>query len=372
MRLDVVNLQVEENALRALLAQADHGQLTSQDLAAYPAFTHGSTIAPFATQLSDLEVQRTRLLERRTEKDPEVLAIDRSIQLVSASIATMARTYLNSTAQQRREYQTRLDSLDRTLSSLPAANERVGRLQRDVLGFTALSTALEAQLVEARLGAIGEGGNVRQIDVAEQPRMPSFPQPFITLGIGTGGGLIIGFVAALFMNWFGRWLRDPLEIERLTGIAAERFHADAPLLVAGSGTKRTVLVIPLDPRAESRGVAERLARTAAARVSSVHIIDLTADGLAGNGNGHPGVDAARKIDGLEAQGGNVIVQLPSLWSETTLAALRENRPVVLVAPPGPVDRNQLTTALDTLRRMQIPCAGIVISESTRPRVRALI
>ena len=45
------------------------------------------------------------------------------------------------------------------------------------------------------------------------------------------------------------------------------------------------------------------------------------------------------IDELERRqdSGMVIVQMPGLSSETTVAALNENRPVLLVAPPGRVD-----------------------------------
>ncbi|HJQ19265.1 MAG TPA: GNVR domain-containing protein, partial [Gemmatimonadaceae bacterium] len=259
MRTDLAALEIDEASVKHLLQLADSGTLTSQDLIAYPAFTRGGALTPFATQLSDLEVERTRLLERRTEKDPEVQAIDRSIATVNHSIAAMTRTYATAVAKQRSEYEARVDSAEQTLKLLPAASERVGRLQRDVIRLTALATALQAQLVEARLGAIGEGGDVRQVDVSDAPREPSFPKPLFTMGLGTAGGLFAGVVAALFLGWFGRWLRDPVEIERLTGITAERFQADAPLLVAGAAVPRTVLVVPLDARAQSRGVAERLA-----------------------------------------------------------------------------------------------------------------
>jgi Mrp family chromosome partitioning ATPase len=66
-----------------------------------------------------------------------------------------------------------------------------------------------------------------------------------------------------------------------------------------------------------------------------------------------------------------VVQLPVLSHDATIATLRQDRPVVLVAPPGPVDRQRLTVALDTLRRMHIPCAGIVITETNGRRITAL-
>ena len=375
LRDQLIQLQVDEGALTQLLAQADKGTLTSRDLAAYPVFMRGSAVSPLVTQLSELEVQKARLLERRTEKDPEVIALDNSMKGINATIVGMARSYASSVSKQRAEFQSRLGASENALAALPAANERVGRLQRDVLRLTQLYTALQAQLVEARLAAIGEGGEVRPVDVAVEPRKVAFPQPFLTMGIGTAGGLLAGIIAALFLGWFGRWLRDPVEIERLTGISAQRYHADAPLLMAGGVSPRTVLVIPLEDSARAGIVAERLARTASARSLPVSILDLSQnENGSGNGKGHGAAsEIARQIDQLEQQQGMIVVQLPALSSDTTVAALRETRPVVLVAPPGPVDRARLTAAVDTLRRMEVPVAGIVISEATdRGRLRALL
>jgi hypothetical protein len=144
-------------------------------------------------------------------------------------------------------------------------------------------------------------------------------------------------------------------------------------MVSGSAAQRTLLVVPLDHLARAQPVAERLARTASARSTHVTLLDLSGAAANGNGAHAPGTDVARRIDQLEQQQGMVVVQLPELSSDTAVAAMSEARPVILVAPPGPVNRERLTAAVDTLRRMQVPCAGIVISdEPERSRSRALL
>ena len=361
LRESLIELQVDDASLDMLLAEADRGTLTSRDLAAYPGFIRGSAVSPLVTQLTELEIQRNRLLDRRTERDPEVMALDNSIRTVNATIVGLARSYSSATKRQKNDFQTKLDSLDRRIQALPAAAERVGRLQRDVLRLTQLYTALQAQLVEARLGAITEGGDVRQIDFAVTPRGPSFPQPFLTMGLGVGGGLVAGLVAALFLGWFGRWLRDPIEVERAVGITAERLGPDAPLLLGGTAAQRTLLVVPLDDRARSLPVVERLARTATARSLPVNVLDLSGHGKGSGGNGE--LSVARNIEQYEQQDGMLIVQLPSLSSDAAVAALRESRPVLLVAGPGPIDRSRLAGAVETLRRVNAPCAGIIMSDA---------
>jgi Mrp family chromosome partitioning ATPase len=68
---------------------------------------------------------------------------------------------------------------------------------------------------------------------------------------------------------------------------------------------------------------------------------------------------------LEAEHGMVIVQLPSLTDATTVAALHESRPVLLVAAPGRVERAGLTGAVQMLKRLDVSCAGVVLSGDER-------
>lgn len=375
LRNSLTQLQVDEAGIRQLLAQADSGRITSRDLVAYPSFIRGSAVSPLAQQLSDLEGQRIRLLERRTERDPEIRALDETMRHLEQNIISTARSYANSVSRQREQMQARHDSIQLALLALPAAGERVGRLQRDVKRLSTMYTALEAQLIEARLAAIGEGGEVRQLDVAMPQRQAAFPKPWLTMGIGAGGGLLVGMIVALLLGWFGRWLRDPVDIERALGVSAQRIDPSAPLLIGGAPGARTVLVVPLGAAARVGAgvVAQRLVRTAQQRVIQAAVLDMSDSTIDGNGKlAFEAAQVGATIDRMEQDNAMTIVQLPDLSSDVTLAALRENRPVLLVAPPGPVDRVRLGHAVDTLRRMQVPIAGVVISDRIPSRPRALI
>jgi hypothetical protein len=44
--------------------------------------------------------------------------------------------------------------------------------------------------------------------------------------------------------------------------------------------------------------------------------------------------------------------------------LSDSRPVLLVAPSARVDRRALSDIVDTLRRLDVPCAGVVLAESS--------
>jgi hypothetical protein len=176
------------------------------------------------------------------------------------------------------------------------------------------------------------------------------------MGAGVAGGLFVGMVAALMMALMGRWVRDTADVERLAGAPAVRLGDREPLMVGGPA--QTVLVIPLNAAARAAPVAQRLAATASSRNMRPTVVDLSdAQGAA--------LDVNATIGRLEAEHGMVIVQLPNLTDATTVAALHESRPVLLVAPPGRVERAELVGAVQMLKRLDVSVAGVVLSGEER-------
>jgi tyrosine-protein kinase Etk/Wzc len=358
LRHALAEAEVNAGAMGQLLAQAKAGRLTARELAAYPALLVSSAIAPLVSQLSGLETERLKLLERRTPQDPQVVALDQTIAALGANITGMAESYANAVTKQRDGLRAQVDSLQRALLALPASAEKGGRLKRDVLRLTQLYTALQAQMVEARLGVIGEGGDARQVDHALPPKEAAFPKAGLTLGLGLAGGLAAGLVLALLMGSFGRWLRDPVEIERALGVAAQQLLPDRPIAMVDARGSRTVLLIPLSRDADAGVVMERLARSARQRDVPTSVLDLSHRGA--SSASEPG--AGRQLEQLEKQSVMVIVRLPSLESDEAMAVMSEHRTALLVAAPGPVNRQALTAALGMLRRLNVSCAGVLIGE----------
>jgi len=378
VRKDLGILDVERGALQQLLAQIASGRVSPRELAAYPSFLKSPAINELLTQLTQLETQRTLLLERRRENDDSVMALSRSIAAIDTQLTTLGGAYRSSLDRQRTDLTSQLDTISTVLGTFPGTMESSGRLVRRVVQLTQHHTALQAQLVEARLAAIGEGGDVRQLDAATPPKEVAFPRPITTLGLGVGGGAFLGLIFALLAGLMGRWIDDPQAIERTTGVPALRMDGGVPLLMSGQPVSNTLLLVPLDGRTSTAGVAERLARTALARALEPTVLDLSRQSLSaasgnGAGNGHDGAalltDVGSTIRRLEGEFQTVIVRLPGLASDETAAALNHERPVLLVAPPGRVDRRSLLGAIQTLRRLDVPCAGVVVNRTSDVVVR---
>jgi uncharacterized protein involved in exopolysaccharide biosynthesis len=358
LRKSAGEVEVEAVALDQLLDRISAGTMSARQLVGFPSFLKSAGINSLLQQLSGLETERTRLLERRTDADPEVIALTRSIADVEGQLLPLARSYQSSLRQQRTEIGAQLAVMGSRLGSFPGAAEEGARLVRDVKRLSATQTALQTQLVQAQLNTVAEGGDVRGLDVARVPRKVAFPEPTLTAGVGLGAGLVVGILLALLGGSHGRYFEDQHAIERSLGVPTLRFDPRTPLLMSGRAAVRTVLLIPVEPGVATARVAERLADTALARGESATILDLTGPAAV-----VPlGASIGGMIARLEQEHGLVIVRLPGIAADSTAAVLSESRPVLLVAPARRVGRRELVGALDTLRRLDVPCAGVVLSE----------
>lgn len=358
LRKERATLDVERGALDQLLTKLHSGDLTPRQLAAFPAFLRSPGINELLAQLSTLETKRLQLLATLTPEDPAVIAATEGIKNIEAQLPAYAQTYVTTLDRERTDIGRQLDTLRSAIERLPATGEEALRRQREVLRLSTINAAVRAQLVEAKLGAIGEGGDVRLLDVASPPRKISFPRPMPTLAAGLGGGLVLGLVLAMFSGFYGRYVSDVRSIERQLGVPALAFDPRLPFLVSNPADARALLLVPLDANGDTSGVAERLMRTASSRGLRATIVDLSRASSATNGR--PDIDA------LGAEFDLVVVRLPDLATDATVGELRETRPVLFVATAGRVDRRRLTAAVESLQRMSIPCAGVVLSRQRTP------
>ena len=355
LRTAIGENDVERGALEQLLTQVSAGSMSVRDLAAYPAFLKSPAINALLGQIGELETERSKLLVTRLDTDSDVVALSKSIRNLEGQLGPMAGAYESSLKRQRQDLSLQLDSLKTALGAFPAALASGNRLQRNVLQLSQVQTAMQAQLVDAQVAAVSEGGNVQSLDVARPPMEVAFPRAFPTVSAGLGGGLLVGLAIAVLVGTLGRWVQDPVTVERATGVPALHFDPQVPLLL-GASTARTILVAPLAPSAHVDPVIERLVQTASLRSVTATVLDLSAGPMA---------DVDGTIQRLENENGLVVVKLPTITSDTAAAAIRENRAVLLVAPERRVARAQLVSAVQLLKRLEVPCAGVVLHGNGR-------
>jgi uncharacterized protein involved in exopolysaccharide biosynthesis len=189
---------LEHQALRELLTRIGTDRPRDvRQLAAFPAFLRSAGINDLLSQLIRLESERLALLETHTDRDPAVAGRTEAINNVEAQLLPLARTYADALGRNRSELRTSADSVDRLLAAMPATSARFFELTREVQRLNATALALQSQRLQLRMATITEGGNARQVDVAEPNKKAAWPSPTLFLVLGVAGGLLAGVVAAL-------------------------------------------------------------------------------------------------------------------------------------------------------------------------------
>jgi uncharacterized protein involved in exopolysaccharide biosynthesis len=380
LRQQLTDIQVQEAALQQLVTQIRDGNASPRQLAAYPQYLSAGPINGIVASLVGIETERQGLLMTRTEQDQDVRALAERARNLEGQLLPLAQTTLTALGTQRQSVQDKLAKMQATLLGMPRNSEAYTRLEREIMDRGRIYAGLQSQLVDAKLAAISEGGDVRPLDIASIPKKPAFPKKSVMLAGGAGGGLFAGLIFAVLLGVVGGRMHDAQDVERRTGLPAVRYEGTAPLLVGGQGS-RSVIVAPIDGRALATPVAERLVETALSRSLTATILDLsmTATGdlpvhsdsgmlVKSGSNGRLDVNGA--IRRLEETHDLVVVQLPNLASREAAAALSETRPVLLVAPERRIERRSLQGAIDLLRRIGAPCAGVVLHGDDRRALRA--
>jgi uncharacterized protein involved in exopolysaccharide biosynthesis len=380
IRQQLIDIQLQERSLQQLVDKITSGAATPVQLASYPQFLASGPINNILNSLITVQTERQSLLTTVTEEDERVRALTTRARELEGRLMPLAQSTLATLSTQRAALERQVKSIQESLIGLPRAAEQYNRLEREIVDLGQIYAGLQVKLVDARLNAITEGGNIRPLDLAAVPKKPSFPKPVVMLAGGISGGLFAGLLAAVLLGILGTRMYDAQDIERRIGLPAVRLERTAPLLV-GSATSRTIIVAPIDNRANAKPVAERLVETALSRSITATLLDLS--------NGHrpslttspavlpvgnqvvPGsFDANATIRRLEETHDVVVVQLASLTSHEAGAVLDATRPVILVTPERRIARTGLQNAVDLLRRVGAPCAGVVLHGDDRHSIRA--
>jgi tyrosine-protein kinase Etk/Wzc len=144
----------------------------------------------------DLQQKKIELLARYTDEHPAVQGIESQIKEINGQISAM----------------------NDHIKALPALEQTLLRLQREVKVNTELYTALLNSAQQMRLITVGKVSNVRLVDtpmMAERPVKPNRP---VVLALALLGGLFLGVVAAFFRKSLAGGVDSPEQVERIAGV----------------------------------------------------------------------------------------------------------------------------------------------------------
>lgn len=177
------------------------------------------------SELADLHVQRSKLLQTYKERHPEVQKVDAQIQQLSLRLEAEIQKALRALETEYRVAKSREDSL---MSSVTRLRLEGQQLNEKEIGYGTLQREQESnqQLYEAVLKRVKETGvqggldsnNARVVEEASAPGSPIRPRTRLALLMSLLVGLGLGIGAAVIVEYFDTSVKSPEDIERVLGL----------------------------------------------------------------------------------------------------------------------------------------------------------
>lgn len=180
------------------------------------------------TKLVDLKQRKEELLMRFQEAHPVVATLNEQIKNLNRELA----------------------GADAKLRKLPAVEQDIVRLTRDVKVNTDVYTAVLGTAHQLRLIAASKVGSVRMLDTPVTSARPIKPRRVLVVALAGVAGLLLGGIAALVKKTLYRRVEHPAEVEQQLGlhISATIPHSERQkqLYARIKSESREVAVLPQD------------------------------------------------------------------------------------------------------------------------------
>jgi capsular exopolysaccharide synthesis family protein len=189
-------------------------------LMAFPSLMTASNPAlPLLQSLTTLEEKRSELLTRRTQSDPDVLALSDNIKSVEQQIAAVVDTYVSGMDQQASSLAMQIGQFRGQAAQVPRKEVEYARLERSETGLSQIYTMLQTRFREAQIAEAVDDGSVRVVDPAALPIAPVAPRPLLNLVLGMLLGLLLAFAAVVLREHLDRTIHSREDVEAISGSA---------------------------------------------------------------------------------------------------------------------------------------------------------
>jgi len=211
-----------ENKLQSMIRELKNKGYFDQTYLS-PKQNYNESNSPFSAllkKLSDLELQRLELLQKRTESHPEVIAINEQIKEVKERLSNFNENTINSfqiIIESLKKKQNSLNALIRKYSknieNLTIQETRLSELLRRKNSYEKIYTLLLDKREEMRLAELSKLQDIIVLEPAIRPADPLVNYTMLKLLLGLISGVIIGLVAIFIAEYMDDKITDISNIE---------------------------------------------------------------------------------------------------------------------------------------------------------------
>jgi succinoglycan biosynthesis transport protein ExoP len=177
------------------------------------------------TEMAELQVQRSKLLQTYKERHPEVLKVDAQIQQLSQRMDADIKKALRALDTEYKVAKAREDSLLGAVNRLRAEGQQLnekeiqyGTLQREQDSNQQLYEAVLKRVKETGVQGGLDSNNARVVEEAVPPGSPIRPRRQLALLMSIVIGIGLGIAAAVTVEYLDTSVKSPDDIERALGL----------------------------------------------------------------------------------------------------------------------------------------------------------
>jgi len=172
-----------------------------------------SPFSQLMAQLSNLELQRLELLQKRTETHPDVIAIDNQIKQVKSKLSgfnentiTAYKIMINTLEKKLLKISDLMSKYEVKMRGLPAQENKLAQLMRQRGTYERIFQILLDQREAMRVAELSSTQDITIVDEAKIPMNPSWPKKslLVLVGLILGGflGILLIFSIELYRTRF--------------------------------------------------------------------------------------------------------------------------------------------------------------------------
>jgi capsular exopolysaccharide synthesis family protein len=180
--------------------------------------------SPFSSlleQLSDAELERLDLLQKRTENHPEVRAVSERIVKIKNKLSSYNRNTVTAYEIIIKSLSKKLNNLEDYINkysererNLPGHETKLVELMRNKNAYEKIFTLLLDKREEMRMAELSKLQDIVIVNSARLPIMPVLPRKRFNVIVGFFLGIIIGSIIIIWQEFRNKTIQNLAEIEK--------------------------------------------------------------------------------------------------------------------------------------------------------------